>query len=58
MVSKLILVLSSASGDVEKGEKRVNFGVILGNRLSSAEKCTDRSRINCNEKRNVPATLY
>ena len=36
MVSELNLMLSSASGDVEKHEKRVIFRVIFGNRLSSA----------------------
>ena len=58
MPSDSILLLSSASGDVEKGEKRVNFGVILGNRLSSAVMWTDRDEINCNGKPNVSATIY
>ena len=58
MVSDLILLLSSASGDVEKGEKRVNFGVIFENRLSSAAEWTDRNEINFIGKRNVPAKAY
>ena len=37
MVSEFILLLFSASGDVRKGGKGVNFGVILENRLSGAE---------------------
>ena len=58
MASKSILVLSSASGDVEKGEKGVNFGVIFGNRLSSAAEWSDWNEINYIEKPNVPATTY
>ena len=58
MASDLNLLLFSASGGVKKGEKGVNFRVILGNRLSSAEKWTDRNEINCNGKPNVPARTY
>ena len=56
MVSESILLLSSASGDVRKGEKGVNFGVILVNRLSAAVEWSDRDEINFIRKRNVPAT--
>ena len=41
-MSDLILLLSSASGGVRKGEKWVNFRVILENRLSGAVEWTDR----------------
>ena len=58
MVSNLNFMLSSASGEVGKGEKRVNFGVILGNQLSSAAEWADCNEINCTGKRNVPATTY
>ena len=58
MVSEFILLLFSASGDVRKGEKWVNFGVILVNRLSGAEEWSDRNGINFIGKRNVPATTY
>ena len=58
MVSKLILLRSSASGDVRKDEKLVKFGVIFGNRLSSAEKWADQIGINCNGKRKVPTKTY
>ena len=58
MVSKLILLLFSASGGVRKGEKGVNFGVILVNRLSGAVEWSDRDGINCVGKRNVPAPTY
>ena len=58
MLSDLILLLSSAGGDVEKGEKRVNFGVILRNRLSSAVEWTHCNEINFNGKRNVPAITF
>ena len=52
------ILLSSASGDVDKGEKGVKFGQILGNQLSSAAEWTDCDGINCTGKRNVPATTY
>ena len=58
MASDLVIVLSSAGGDVDKGEKRVNFGVILVNRRSDAIEWTDRNEFNCIGKRNVPATTY
>ena len=58
MVSDLILLLFSASGDVRKGEKGVNFGVILVNRLSAAVEWSDRNMINFIGKRNVPALTY
>ena len=58
MVSDLILLLSSASGGVQKGEKGVNFGVILVNRLSGAVKWSDRDGVNFIGKRNVPTTTY
>ena len=58
MVSDLILLLFSASGDVRKGEKRVNFGVILVNRLSGAVEWSDRDGINFIGERNVPTTTY
>ena len=58
MVSDLILLLSSASGGVRKGEKRVIFGVILVNRLSSAVEWSDLDGINFIGKRNVPGTTY
>ena len=58
MVSKLILILSSASGDVGKDEKSVKFGVILGNRFSSAAAWTDRDGLKSNGKLNVPAKTY
>ena len=58
MVSDLILLLFSASGGVRKGEKGVNFGVILVNRLSGAEEWSDRDGINFIGKRNVPALTY
>ena len=58
MASDLILVLSSAAGGVDKGEKMVNFGVILGNPLSGAAERTDRDGINCIRKRKVPTTTY
>ena len=58
MVSKLILLLSSANGGVETAGKGVIFGVILGNWLSGAEEWSDRDGINCIGKGNVPATTY
>ena len=58
MVLDLILLLSSASGGVRKGEKRVNFVVILVNRLSGAVEWSDRNGINFVGKRNVPSTTY
>ncbi len=58
MVSKFILLLSSASGGVRKGEKWVNFGVILVKPLSGATEWSDRNGINFIGKLSVPATTY
>ena len=58
VVSDFILLLFSASGGVRKGEKGVNFEVILVNPLSGATEWSDRDGTNFIGKRNVPALTY
>ena len=57
-MSDSILLLFSASGDVRKVEKGVNFGVILVIPLSGATEWSDQNEINFIGKRNVPAPTY